>query len=112
LVDEVASSVPPIEYDDCKRETIVSVASASASASPGEAREQLGRWPGPLGEDTESFAVALAAILNHLTVAFARGISNQAGSRDQRARRVTDALEAATAVAVDLYGEVSQGVAS
>lgn len=74
----------------------------TASASPEQARQRLGQYPGAVAEDMEGFAVALACRLAGVPLAIARGISNEVGDRDLERWQIPGALDAAWLVVSDL----------
>jgi len=74
----------------------------AASADPDAAARRLERHPTALAEDMEGFGVALACARAEVPLAIVRGISNRVGDRDRARWRVPEALEAASALALEL----------
>ena len=71
----------------------------AASASEADVADRLRLFPAALAEDMEGYGVALACRMASVPLRIVRGISNTAGDRDKRRWRITDALEAAAALA-------------
>jgi len=81
---------------------LLTACAASANAADVSDRRRL--FPAAAAEDMEGFAVALACRLAGIPLDIVRGISNDAGDRDQARWQVPAALEAAAAVARRLLG--------
>ncbi|OYP28861.1 futalosine hydrolase [Rhodopirellula sp. MGV] len=71
----------------------------AASANPAEAALRKSRFPNSLGEDMESFSVALAANRAGIPIQILRGFSNPVGRRDKQEWQIENAL---TSVATQL----------
>jgi futalosine hydrolase len=84
------------------------VTACAASASEADVADRLRLFPTALAEDMEGYGVALACRLAGVPLAIVRGISNTAGDRDKRRWRITDALEAAAALAGTILASAGQ----
>lgn len=71
----------------------------SASASPTDVAQRLGKFPYAVAEDMEAFSVALACRMARIPLTVIRGISNIAGDRDKANWNVAAALDAAAELA-------------
>jgi futalosine hydrolase len=77
----------------------------AGSANKGDAERRATRYPHAVGEDMESFAVALACAAAGVRMSVVRGFSNIVGQRDQSLWRV----EAALSAVADQLRHVIQG---
>lgn len=84
------------------------VTACAASASEADVADRLRLFPTALAEDMEGYGVALACRLAGVPLRIVRGISNTAGDRDKRRWRVTEALEAAAALAGTILASAGQ----
>jgi futalosine hydrolase len=84
------------------------VTACAASASEADVADRLRLFPAALAEDMEGYGVALACRLAGVPLRIVRGISNTAGDRDKRQWRITDALEAAAALAGTMLASAGQ----
>jgi len=84
------------------------VTACAASASEADVADRLRLFPAALAEDMEGYGVALACQLAGVPLRIVRGISNTAGDRDKRQWRITDALEAAAALAGTILASAGQ----
>jgi futalosine hydrolase len=68
----------------------------SGSADPADADRRAERYPAAIGEDMESFSVALSCRSAGIPISVVRGFSNLVGRRDKSEWRVDQALENVT----------------
>jgi futalosine hydrolase len=71
------------------------VSAAAASADASDAARRARRFPGVVGEDMESFAVARTSLILGVPITVVRGFSNEVGNRDASQWQIAQALGAA-----------------
>jgi futalosine hydrolase len=76
-------------------QSAVMVSVTAASADSAEAARRHQRFPGVIGEDMESFAVARTSLILGVPVTVVRGFSNPVGNLDASQWKVAEALGAA-----------------
>lgn len=79
---------------------LVSVTAASADNQ--EATEKLSCFPNALAEDMEGFGVAMACQLCQVPLTIIRGFSNWVGDRDHKNWKVSEAMENACKLLIEL----------
>lgn len=104
-VGDVIDLPPPRGVDAAAPAGGLLLTACAASAAGDDVASRRNIFPAATAEDMEGFGVALACRLHGVPLAIVRGISNDAGDRDQSRWRVTLALDAAAALALCILKE-------
>ncbi len=80
---------------------LLSVCAAAGCRQDVSDRRQ--KFPAALAEDMEGFAVACACRLANVPLTIVRGISNVAGDRDHRHWKISEAMQAAECLALQIW---------
>jgi futalosine hydrolase len=79
----------------------------AAASNLKDVNRRLQAFPAAVAEDMEGFGVALACRLTDVPLTVIRGISNQAGNRDQQDWQIQPALQAAASLARSILDIIS-----
>jgi len=109
LIESLAGDVLqlPSSKSTSRRFQLLTVCAASGNEQ--DVTQRLRLHPSAVAEDMEAFAVALACLSSKVPLTIIRGISNQAGDREQSRWAVKPAIEAACQLATTFLGASSKG---
>lgn len=97
--NQIEDTIWLAETEERQRGANVLLTCCAGASTARESAYRHERFPNAIAEDMEGFGVAVAGRLANIPVEIVRGISNRAGDRDHRRWQITDALDAAAAMA-------------